>query len=184
VAGDPNRAACAFLGTDTLGPYQSTSFQGIWFPFIAMTYDGGNTWHTANATPGDPVQGTGGICLAGTTCIENRNLLDFNEITLDQKGHVLFGYDDGCLDDCLLPPYKPTQVCLGSVCLNATAKTTILRQASGRTLFAAFDPVEPPVVPPPPTTGTTGSSSRFGGALELASLLSLLGFALARRQNS
>ncbi|HZP13464.1 MAG TPA: sialidase family protein [Nevskiaceae bacterium] len=179
VAGDPDRAACAFLGTNDPGPYQSTSFQGIWFPYIAMTYDGGNTWHTVNATPADPVQGTGGICLAGTTCIENRNLLDFNEITLDNQGRVLFAFDDGCTDDCILPPYTPNQVCLGSVCLNGTAKTTILRQASGRTLYAAFDP--PDAGPSPTPTPVASSGSRFGGALGWLTLLPLFGASALKR---
>ncbi|HUS23434.1 MAG TPA: exo-alpha-sialidase [Candidatus Binatia bacterium] len=144
VAGDADRAACAFLGTGTRGAYQSTSFEGIWFPYVAMTYDGGQTWHTVNGTPGDPVQGTGGIALGGTTAIENRNLLDFNDITLDEHGRVLFAYDDGCLGDCVLPPYQPAQVCIptggiNDVCINSTAKSTILRQRGGRTLYAAFD---------------------------------------------
>jgi hypothetical protein len=178
VAGDADRAACAFLGSTDPGPYQSTSFQGIWFPYVAMTYDGGNSWHTVNATPADPVQGTGGICLAGTTCIENRNLLDFNEITLDNQGRVLFAFDDGCTDDCLLPPYTPSQVCLGSVCLNGTAKTTLLRQSSGRTLYAAFDPPETPPTPTPVAQAT----DRFGGALGALWLLPLAGAAVLRRR--
>ncbi len=182
VAGDPDRAACAFLGTDTLGDFESTSFPGIWFPFIAMTYDGGQSWHTVNATPGDPVQGTGGIALAGTTAIYNRNLLDFNDATRDDHGRVLFGYDDGCLDDCLLPPYAPNQICLGSVCINSAAKTSLLRQSSGKTLLAAFDPVLPPVEPPaPPAAGGADSNARFGGSLGILVLLPLWGLAMWRR---
>jgi len=193
VAGDPDRAACGFLGTTTQGPYQSTTFTGIWHAYVAMTYDGGNSWHTVNATPGDPVQGTGGICLGGTTCIENRNLLDFNDMTLDDRGRVLFGINDGCTDDCVLPPYTPTQVCIptggiNDICLNSIAKTTILRQSGGRSLFAAFDSratpapsVTPPIVVTAP--GDKPSSSGFLlGAIGFNFLLPLLGFALARRR--
>ncbi|MEK6805025.1 MAG: sialidase family protein [Pseudomonadota bacterium] len=194
VAGDPDRAACGFLGTSTAqGNYQATSFEGIWFPYVATTYDGGNSWHTVNATPGDPVQGTGGICLGGTTCIENRNLLDFNDMTLDDKGRVLFGYDDGCTGDCLLPPHTPNQVCIptggiNDICLNSVAKTSIIRQSDGRTLFAAFDsPAAPPPVTPPPAPVVTspgdqapGSGFLLGG-LGMYLLLPLLGIALVRR---
>ncbi len=190
MAGDPDRAACAFLGTATQeGNYQSTSFQGIWHPYVAMTYDGGNTWHTTNVTPGDPVQGTGGICLGGTTCIENRNLLDFNDATVDDRGRVLFGFDDGCTGDCLLPPHTPTQVCLPPIpCLNTVAKTSIIRQSGGRTLFAAFDPPAapaPPVTPPPPpvVSGPGNQPSGSGlllGALGLYLLLPLLVLGLTR----
>jgi hypothetical protein len=182
VAGDADRAACAFLGTTTPGNYQSPDFQGIWFPYIATTYDGGHTWHTVNATPGIPVQGTGGICLAGTTCIENRNLLDFNEITMDERGRVLFGFDDGCTGSCRLPPYQPEQVCIptggiNDVCLNGTAKTTILRQTSGRTLLATFDGGGGGTSMPESPAGY-----HIGGALGLLTLLPLLTVALRRRR--
>src|SRR5205807_1483185 len=103
VAGDSGRAACGFLGTDKSGDFQSPSFPGRWYLFIATTYDGGKTWTTVNATPNDPVQGAGGICLQGIACSgNNRNLLDFNEVTIDDHGRVLFGYDDGCVSDACL----------------------------------------------------------------------------------
>ena len=192
VAGDPDRAACGFLGTTTaLGNYQATSFEGIWHAYVAMTYDGGDTWHTVNATPADPVQGTGGICLGGTTCIENRNLLDFNDMTLDDQGRVLFGLDDGCIGDCLLPPHTPTQVCIptggiNDICLNSIAKSTIVRQSGGRTLYSAFDAVAPSVLPVPPTPppvvpapdAAPSGSGLFLGSFGLQLLLPLLAAAL------
>ena len=148
TAGDPNRAACAFFGTTTRGNYQATDFTGIWFAYIAMTYDGGKTWHTVQTTPSDPVQGKAGICLAGTTCIQNRNLLDFNEITHDETGRVLFGYDDGCLGACITTG-NPNTISLPGfglvpdLVINTDARSSILRQTGGRTLFAAFDSTEP-----------------------------------------
>jgi len=35
VAGDPDRASCAFLGTTTSGNYGGLDFTGIWYPYIA-----------------------------------------------------------------------------------------------------------------------------------------------------
>ncbi len=184
VAGDPDRAACAFLGTATQGNYQSTDFQGIWFPYIAATYDGGNSWHTVNVSPGDPVQGTGGICLGGTTCIENRNLLDFNDATIDDRGRVLFGYDDGCVDNCLLPPYAPNQICIPTgvgedFCLNASARTTIARQSTGRTLYSAYD-AGGAEVPGELPSGSGGFLGAFGAPALIVLMLAGLAGALHR----
>ena len=105
VAGDRNRASCAFIGTTTAGNHDAVDFPGIWYGFVATTYDGGKSWHTVNVTPGDPVQGAGGVCNAGTvSCGSNRNLLDFNEITMDEFGRVMFGFADGCVGACVANP--------------------------------------------------------------------------------
>ncbi len=62
VAGDPNRAAFAFYGTTTGGNnYDQPEFPGVWYLYVATTFDGGVTWNTQNVTPGDPIQ-RGGIC--------------------------------------------------------------------------------------------------------------------------
>lgn len=135
VAGDPDRAACGFLGTDVPGNFQGLDFPGKWFLFIAHTYDGGQTWTTVNATPNDPVQGAGGICTGGTTCGGNRNLLDFNEVTMDDQGRVLFAYDDGCVSDACLQSGGENNDFVGH--------WRVARQFGGNPLLAAFDPVEP-----------------------------------------
>ena len=132
VAGDDNRAACGFLGTDKPGFYEGITFPGFWYLFIATTYDGGNTWKVVNATPNDPVQGLGGIWQGGGSN-PNRNLLDFNEVTTDDKGRVLFGYDDGCVDECL---GDPTHNSFG-------ARIRVARQIGGKGLLSQFDPAEP-----------------------------------------
>ena len=101
VGGSAGRAACGFIGTnvpDSAGAtYENGNFTGVWYVFIATTYDEGRTWVTVNATPDDPVQNHTGIWQGGGSG-ENgdRNLLDFNEITIDDKGRVLYGYSDGC----------------------------------------------------------------------------------------
>lgn len=129
VAGDDNRAAFAFLGTTTGGNYQDqANFTGVWHLYVATTYDGGQSWVTVDATPTDPVQ-KGSICTGGTTCGTDRNLLDFMDVTIDKSGRVLVGYADGC-----------TGACATGGPQNYDAYATIARQASGQTLFGAFDP--------------------------------------------
>ena len=131
VAGDSDRAAVAFLGTTTSGDHQAANFQGTWYGFIAHTYDGGQTWITVNATPNGPVQRNACIWNGGGSnpC---RNLLDFNDATVDEKGRVLFAYADGCINDC--ETGGPNSY---------SAKATIARQSGGKGVFAQFDLLEP-----------------------------------------
>ena len=127
IAGDDDRAAFAFLGSTTPGDDQSSDFAGTWYLFVSTTYDGGHTWLTNVATPSDPVQ---------RSCIWNgggsnqcRNLLDFNDITLDRIGRVLVGFADGCTGACVTDPTQNT----------FDALATIARQKSGKGLFGQFD---------------------------------------------
>ena len=147
VAGDDNRAACGFLGTDRPGFYEGQTFTGYWYLFIATTYDGGNTWNVVNATPNDPVQGKGGIWQGGGSGILNRNLLDFNEVTMDEKGRVLFGYSDGCVGTCVGNPDNNT----------FGALMRVARQIGGHTLLSAYDVAEPAVPKAPCLSGTRNS---------------------------
>jgi len=129
VAGDPNRAAFAFLGTPTAGADgtgENPSFPGEWHLYIATTYDGGGTWTTVDATPADPVQ-RGSICTAGTTCGSTRNLLDFMDIAVDAQGRVVVAFADGCVGSCVSGGGAST-----------AALATIARQTGGKRLFAAF----------------------------------------------
>ena len=151
VAGDPGRAACGFIGTDKPGDINASNFPGSWYLYIASTYDGGKTWTTVNATPNDPVQGAGGICLGGTlSCGQNRNLLDFNEITTDNRGRVLYGYDDGCV----------SQTCIssGGATNDFVAFAKVARQTGGKSLYAQYDPVEPTTPKAPYLDGIRYSS--------------------------
>ena len=141
VAGDPQRAAFGFLGTTTPGNYQDTAnFHGVWYFFIVTTYDGGNTFITVNGTPNDPVQ-VGSMCTGGTTCGADRNLLDFNDLTIDKEGRVLAAFADGCV--------APGCTENSPSAASRSAKATIIRQSGGRRLLAAFDPVEPAAPPAP-----------------------------------
>ncbi|HEX8294041.1 MAG TPA: sialidase family protein, partial [Pyrinomonadaceae bacterium] len=143
VAGDANRAAVFFLGSSTEGANgrgTDMAFDGTWFGYVATTYDGGQTWVTVHATPNDPVQ-RGVVCTAGTTCPgTTRNLLDFNDATVDKRGRPLAGFADGCV----------TAACIAGADANGdgrvdgndndgAARATIIRQSAGKTLFAAFD---------------------------------------------
>jgi PKD repeat protein len=131
VAGNPDRAAVGFLGTTQTGNHEDADFNGTWYVFIAHTYDGGLTWTTVNATPNDPVQREACIWNEGgnNPC---RNLLDFNEITMDEKGRVLYAYADGCIGDCASGGPN-----------SYSSKATIARQSGGKGLLSAFDSAEP-----------------------------------------
>ena len=129
VAGDDNRAAMSFLGTTTPGNYQdAANFHGVWHLYTAFTYDGGQSWVTVDDTPTDPVQ-VGSICTAGTTCGNDRNLLDFIDATVDKQGRVLVAYADGCIGACVQSGPN-----------SFSAYATIARQSSGKRLFARYDP--------------------------------------------
>jgi hypothetical protein len=139
VAGDGTRAAVAFIGTTTAGNSQETDvFQGVWHLYVASTFDGGKTWKTSDATGADPVQ-RGSVCTAGTTCGNDRNLLDFIDATVDTQGRVLVGYADGCTAACVTTT-APTATTTGY----RDAYATIARQTTGLRMFAAYDPVTAP----------------------------------------
>jgi hypothetical protein len=143
TAGDAGRAAVAFFGTETGGNnwqcgegddcsgdamlFPRDPFTGVWYLYVSVTYDGGQTWITQNVTPGDPIQ-RGGICGA-STC---RNLLDFMDIQIDKQGRILVAGEDGCVGACVQGGAN-----------SFTAKGFITRQSGGKRLIAQFDPVEP-----------------------------------------
>ena len=146
VAGDDNRAAFAFLGSQMPGDDQQNSFTGTWHLYVAVTYDGGKTWTTSDATPNAPVQ-RGCIefnasCPSSRGSDDQRNLLDFNDLTIDREGRILAAYTDGCAAD-LGPPDKH-----GTCLTDATRLSglnpeiegpSIARQSCGLGLYAKFD---------------------------------------------
>ena len=153
VGGSAGRAACGFLGTNVSGNYESGTFPGVWYAFIATTYDQGRTWVTVNATPNDPVQNHTGIWQQGGSG-ENgdRNLLDFNEITIDDKGRVLYGYSDGC--------HSLTCIQGNNSANERGAHMRVARQSGGKPLLTQFDPSPAePIVPKPPCLSATRDCS-------------------------
>ena len=132
VAGDNGRVAVAFLGTTQatagLTPFDN-GYHGLWNLYVAYTYDGGTTWTTVNATPGDPVQrgciwdqGGSNVC---------RNLLDFMDTSLTKDGRVTVAFADGCTGACAGPS--------GTEAQSTGALATIARQSIGKGLIAAYD---------------------------------------------
>lgn len=152
VGGSSGRAACGFIGTNVPGDYQALSFPGLWYAFIATTYDGGVTWTTVNATPNDPVQAHTGVWQQGGG-EEDRNLLDFNEITLDAKGRVLYGFSDGCVSPGCIAGTAPNDY---------TAWMRVARQSGGKSLLAQFDSAEPSV---PKRACLAGTRDQFAAHL-------------------
>src|SRR6266545_895184 len=151
VAGDGDRAAVAAVATTTSGAdYDQPAFTGVWYLYIATTYDRGQTWWTQNATPNDPIQ-RGGICTTGAC----RNLLDFFGADVDKEGRVLIGYDDGCISRACITGQKSYGISAGN---DFIAKAAISRQTGGKRMFATYDPpggpvAEPPLSPLPPGAG-------------------------------
>ena len=167
IAGDKDRAAYFFLGSTTPGANgRSTdrSFPGTWYGYIATTYDGGASWVTVNATPNDPVQ-RGVVCTNGTTCPDGtRNLLDFNDLTVDKQGRVLAAFADGCTTaECIRGVDRNSDGRLDSNDNDGTDKATIIRQTGGKRLFATFDPPMNATPEPPFLVAT-----RDGDAVNLA----------------
>jgi hypothetical protein len=150
ITGDSGRAAFAFLGASALGSDQDPNYPGVWYLFVAYTYDGGTTWQVTNATPNDPVQRScvdnGGT--VGGTCTSRRNMLDFNGIDVDKQGRVIVAYTDGCTNDCETNPNVDISGCGRSEGASSTSTPTctparlsaLVRQTCGRGLFAAYDP--------------------------------------------
>jgi hypothetical protein len=146
VAGDDNRAAFAFLGSTTPGDDQQNSFLGTWHLYIAMTYDGGKTWTTTDATPDHPIQ-RGCIefaasCPSSRGTDDQRNLLDFNDLTIDKEGRVIAAYTDGCQPEVATPAGKGTCLADGSRLSGLPTEIqgpALARQSCGKGLYAKFD---------------------------------------------
>ncbi|MFL6137317.1 MAG: sialidase family protein [Frankiaceae bacterium] len=142
IAGDDDRAAFAWLGTTATGDDQHNGFVGpdgnpaAWHLYISTTYDGGATWTTVDATPNDPVQrgcidlqGISNKTVTDSNICGQRNLLDFNDITVDGQGRVLVAFADGCTGSCVT---DPTMLSTGDT-------GTVMRQSTGKGLYAAYD---------------------------------------------
>jgi len=151
VAGDPDRAAFAFHGTTTegnSGDMASFPAGAEWYLWVATTFDGGLTWELRNATPDDPTQ-KGSICDQGFSCDntpDDRNLLDFMDMDIDGEGRVLVGYADGCVDACVTGGPN-----------SFSARGYLARQASGKRMYAEFDPPQPSNLPGSPSLDATRS---------------------------
>lgn len=172
VAGDSDRAAYAYLATTEAGIAMGsgTGFRGVWHLFVSTTYDRGKSWVTTDVTPADPVQ-RGNLCDAGLGCptdpLNTRNLLDFMDVQIDNKGRILVGYADGCTSpDCIAGvdrngPNATPDGRVDSFDNDGAAKATIARQAGGQPLFKAYDPPVPAAPAPPQLIAGTDGQSAF-----------------------
>ena len=154
AVGDPDRATLTFIGTPdaekpgedhTGGADDDTKlFSGVWYQYVASTFDGGATWTVQRISPEGPIQ-RGPIC-GGGTC---RNLLDFIDIQIDKQGRVLIAGEDGCIGGCELGGAN-----------SFTAKAFIARQSGGKRMFAVNDKdtVEPALAGAPLLSGNFDGS--------------------------
>ncbi|MDT7802183.1 MAG: hypothetical protein QOI78_5616 [Actinomycetota bacterium] len=147
VAGDKGRAAVAFIGTKAIGDDQHNGFKGrdgnpaAWHLYIAMTYNGGRTWKTVDTTPTNPVQ-RGCVLMLGLSnktvtddkLCSQRNLLDFNDITMDGQGRVLVAYTDGCTGGCV---HNPKYLSKDGTKTDNT--DMVMRLTGGKGLLARYD---------------------------------------------
>jgi LPXTG-motif cell wall-anchored protein len=161
TAGDDGRAAVAFLGTSGIGDDQQNGFVGSWDLYVSTTYDQGVTWSTVDATAGDPVhrgcidnQGIAPGSPKNNVC-NNRNLLDFNDITVDSAGRVLVAYTKTCTSKQCIAAAPNSD----SASLSIDTQNYVLRQSAGKGLLAAFDGtlsgVNAATTTPQPSGGTT-----------------------------
>lgn len=162
AAGDNNRAALFFHGTDSTQPGDPTGddtagvFAGTWYPYVATTCNGGQSYSVVRA---DDVVQQGVICTSGTTCPSGtRNLLDFMDIQVDRFGRAVPGYADGCVSANCLGATNGTKAQN-----DGTQIATILRQTGGSRLFGDFDAGGPaaPTLPPPVTVQASVIGNRL-----------------------
>jgi len=143
VAGDNDRASFFFLGTPQAGAATGADtgipFNGVWHAYVATTYDGGKSWFTVDATPNDAVQ-LGAICMNGTSCPSKpRNLLDFNDVTVDKTGRVFAAYTDGCISAACIAKGNDPAASHTQNDNDGATKAVILRQQTGKGLFRSQD---------------------------------------------
>ena len=86
---------------------------------------------TSDATPNDPVQRRLDLHRRHP-CGNDRNLLDFIDVTTDDPAASRSAFADGCINACVTDPHAAA---------GRDAYATIARQAGGKTLLSAYDPV-------------------------------------------
>jgi len=119
-AGDPGRIAFTYLGSEDAEELNQTDIDGnnwngnphyamanvsydIYVTYSLNALNENPTFHTYRLSD-DPVQ-IGSMCLNSGDCRtdeggSNRNLLDFNDLTIDLEGRVYIAFADGCIDAC------------------------------------------------------------------------------------
>ena len=193
-AGDDERVALAYLATtnpdaeepfspesDANGECSADSDGNVWHYYLSQSFDGGATWTTTRLWE-DPVQ-VGAIWNGGggQAC---RNLLDFNDMDMDSQGRLHIALADGCTEDCAADYFA---------WVNGTGEPpkgedsrdswgVILRQATGKGLFAQYDIPDAFVVPTPqPTEEATEAAPGLPAAFLVVALA--VAVAIGRRRS-
>jgi hypothetical protein len=143
VAGDDDRAAVTFLGTadDGTKPWVCTKASDglVWHYYVAQTFDAGSTW-TITRISDDPVQ-VGGMYDGSEGSAECRNLLDFNDATVDSRGRIHIAFGDGCVAACA-EAYAKHMAGEGPKPEPSDSRSdlgVLFRQVAGRGVYAAQD---------------------------------------------
>ncbi|MEO2121072.1 MAG: sialidase family protein [Candidatus Poseidoniia archaeon] len=162
-AGDPGRIAVTYLGSENGSLLDSNStipenwtgnahnapnevHYHLYVTYSLNALDENPIFHTRRITD-DPVQ-IGSICLNSGDCNSdqggsNRNLLDFNDLTIDLEGRVYIGFADGCTDACASSPDpQPAD--------SRTGRGSVYFMANGPSLYVENGEMTSPVESPPP----------------------------------
>jgi hypothetical protein len=160
-AGDPGRIAITYLGSENGSLIDSNStipqnWNGnahnapnavhyhLYVTYSLNALDENPIFHTRRVTD-DPVQ-IGSICLNSGDCNSdqggsNRNLLDFNDLTIDLEGRVYIAFADGCIDACASSPDpQPAD--------SRTGRGSVYFMANGPSLYVEIGEMMSPVDPP------------------------------------
>ncbi|MGI8609793.1 MAG: hypothetical protein ACR2MY_11285 [Candidatus Dormibacteria bacterium] len=154
----------AFIGTKGVGDTQHNGFVGDWHLYIATTADKGQTWTTVDTTPTTPLQrgcislqGTSNKTVADPNICSQRNLLDFNDITLDKQGRVLAAYATGCVKLCQTDPKSASKGAVDMVMRETGG--TLLTAADIAAGIAANAPARPAVTGGNPNTSAAAPAA-------------------------
>lgn len=192
-AGDDQRVALAYLattdpaGTDPFtrcsednGDERGTEDLNVWHYYLSQSFDGGASWTTTRIWE-DPVQ-IGAIWNGGggNPC---RNLLDFHDLDIDSRGRLHIALSDGCTKECA-DAYRAFTQGQGPAPTGEDSRDAwgvILRQSTGRGLFAAHD-IPDAFLPSDPSTSSPQQESP---GLPLAILAAaVVGVAWLRRRSA
>lgn len=155
-AGDPGRIAITYLGSENESLLGTEDIDGdtwegnahyaphethyhLYVTVSLNALDAEPIFHTYRVSD-DPVQ-IGSICLNSGDCRSewggsNRNLLDFNDLTIDLDGRIHVAFTDGCTGDCALNH--------GPLPENSRDRAGVAWWLeSGPSLYVANDPMEP-----------------------------------------
>ncbi|MFA5942998.1 MAG: hypothetical protein WC876_00865, partial [Candidatus Thermoplasmatota archaeon] len=191
-AGDDDRVALAFLGTtnpDAEEPFSpeapnsvcsDESDGNIWHYYLSQSFDGGATWTTSRLWE-DPVQ-IGAIWNGGggQDC---RNLLDFNDMDMDSQGRLHIALADGCTKQCAAS-YFAWANGTGEPPKGEDSRDSwgvILRQATGKGLFAQYDVPDESIMPTPTTSDEPGQAVPGLPVVAVVAALALVVVVLRRK---